>query len=226
MFAYHSTGLGVDVYEKTAKSRMRFGLAARSLGGSMIRCIERHQNEVEKASPSTYDSYLLVARQTDKFIDVMNGNRDKGCSIIDSANHDHVYDLLDYIKFLTHWRAQAVAANNPYLYFTPETHQDTCWTALGIVILARKQLPHGKTLVQKRGGTDNLERCFGESRGKNSGANAQGTDGQISHVASNMLQQLGGSKKANTGKSTTFLANEIDVVGKTKKRRITDVDRN
>lgn len=207
----------------------------------MIRCIQNNENEVTKAtprnnnlisaetglsitSPATYDSYLLLAQKTNRFIDIMNGNRDKGCSLIDSPIHPHVFELLEYVKFLTHWKSQIVAANNRYLYFAESTHQDTCWTALSIVLMARKQLPVGFDIVQKRSGTDNLERSFAKSRAKNSGANAQGTDGQMANIGGQMLQNLAGSRKANTGKDSEFVANEIEV-SKTKKRTISAVSK-
>ena len=185
-------------------------------------------------------TFLLLKRLIVLFI--MNGNRDKGCSTIDSPNHPHVYELLDYVKFLTQWKAQALASemmtcldangeetnvclSDANYYFADSTHQDSCWTALSIVIMARRQLPKGHDIVQKHGGTDNIERGFGASRAKNSGANAQGTDGQISHIGSNMLQNLASSRKANTNKDSTFLSNEIEAVGKAKKRKISKVPR-
>ena len=105
-------------------------------------------------------------------LDVMNGNREKGCSNIISPNHAHVFDLLDYVKFLTRWKSQADALNNPNLYFAPSTHQDqdSCWTALSIVILAMRQLPKDVIFLQCRGGTDYLEKTFCISPGKNANA--------------------------------------------------------
>ena len=180
--------LNIDVFDKTAKTRMRFGLAARALGGTMKKCIIEYRDKNSKlASPGTYDSYIELCTQTDKFVDVMNGNREKGCSNIISPNHEHVFDLLDYVKFLTRWKSQADALNNPNLYFAPSTHQDSCWTALSIVILARRQLPKGYDIVQCRGGTDYLEKTFCISRGKNANATAQGTNGQIAGIGSNAL---------------------------------------
>merc|ERR1711933_332184 len=42
--------LGTDVFEKTSKSRMRFGLAARALGQTMKQCILSNGPKVERAS--------------------------------------------------------------------------------------------------------------------------------------------------------------------------------
>jgi hypothetical protein len=206
--------LNADVFDKTAKTRMRFGLASRALGGTMKKCIIAYKSKNSKlASPSTYDSYIELCTQTDKFVDVMNGNRQKGCSNITSPNHEHVFDLLDYVKFLTRWKRQADALNNPNLYFAPSTHQDSCWTALSIVILARGQLPKGYDIVQCRCGTDYLEKTFCISRGKNANATAQGTNGQIAGIGSNALNNMAASAKGNCGKSgddTIYFTNELD----------------
>ena len=90
--------LGADVFEKTSKSRMRFGLAARAVGQSMANCIESHKDLVEriveKASPNTYDSYLEVCKMTNRFIDIMNGKCSKGCSSINSPNHPAILSYL------------------------------------------------------------------------------------------------------------------------------------
>ena len=123
--------LGKDVFEKKSKSRMRFGLAARALGQTMKQCILSNGCKVEKASwisqeVNTLSSYIKLCDETDRFIDVCNARNDRRCSLIDSPNHDHVYELLNYVKFLTQWRDQARRGGNPNRYFAPSTHQDSC----------------------------------------------------------------------------------------------------
>ena len=224
--------LSSDVFNKTSKSRMRAGFAFNAVGGSLKRCMEIYKGKIPitirdnapflQASAGTFDSYIELCSQTDRFVDVVNGNFSKGCSNINSPNHEHVYDLLDYVKFLTHWKAQADMHNNPNLYFPRTTHEDTVWTALSFVIIARTQLPKDFDLVQRRGGTDFLEKTFCQSRGKNSGANAQGTNGQIAGISSNALLSMSGSAKGNCGKSgndTLYFTNELDAT-KVPKRKI------
>ena len=92
--------LGVDVFRKTSKSRMQFGLAARAFGRSIMRCILANKADVEKAGPSTYNSYLLVCKYTDRFIDIMNAKQEKGCSFVDSPDGSQIFELRDYVKFL------------------------------------------------------------------------------------------------------------------------------
>ena len=89
--------LEVGVFDKTSKSRMRFNRAARSMGQSMISCMENYGDQVWRASrryslvsattgeewvpPNTFDSYLLLSKHTDRFVDIMDGNNkdNKGC---------------------------------------------------------------------------------------------------------------------------------------------------
>ena len=102
--------LGVDVFEKTSKSRMRFALAARAMGSTIAKCIRSHHLLVKKASPRTFDSYLEVCEKTDRFLDILNGNYKKGCTSIDSPNHPLLFELLDYVKWLKKRRNQSLLA--------------------------------------------------------------------------------------------------------------------
>ena len=77
----------------------------------------------------------------------------------------------------------------------------------------------GADIDQSRLGTDHLERGFAASRGKNVHATAQGTDGQMANIDGQVLQHLGGSRKANTGRRKTFSGSELDQL-KCKRRKI------
>ena len=153
----------------------------------------------------------LHLHQIDTFLD-------RRCSLIDSPNHDHVYELLNYVKFLTQWRNQARKGGKPNHYFAPSTHQDSCWTALSFVIIARKDLPEGHAIVQSRGGTDNIEKTFCKSRGDNRAATAQGTDGSTANNQVSFLMKIV-KAKGNTGHVKEIETREIDDT-MVKKRRI------
>ena len=168
---------------------------------------------------NTFSSYIALCDKTDRFVDVCNWSKDCNCSLINSPNHEHVYELLDYVKFLTRWRNQSRASKNPYHYFAESTHQDACWTALSLVIIARKHLPEGHAIVQSRGGTDNIEKTFGKSRGDNRAATAQGTDGSLANNQGSFLMKIV-TTKGNTGSVKVIDPNEIDDM-MVKKRRIT-----
>ena len=123
---------------------MRFALGARGVGQSMAKCIWLTRHLVEKASERTFDSYLVVCEKTDRFVDIMNGSYEKGCSSIDSPNHPLLFELLDYVKFLCQWRDQSRSEKYNNLYFAESTHQDAVWSALlSLVYSARTQMPVG-----------------------------------------------------------------------------------
>jgi len=61
-----------------------------------------------------------------------------------------------------------------------------------------KQLPDGHNIVQRRLGSDFVERHFAQSRSKNAHATAQGTDGQMANIGGQVIQNLAQSRKANT----------------------------
>ena len=84
--------------------------------------IVANKHLINKAGPRTYASYLEVFQKTDRFVDILNGNYDKGCSSIDSPNHPLLFELLDYVKWLHQLKRQSRNANNNYLFF--------CWVYL------------------------------------------------------------------------------------------------
>ena len=210
--------LGIDVFRKTSKSRMRFGLAARAFGTSMSRCILAYKADVKKAGPSTYDSYLRMCKETDRFIDIMNAKSEKGCSFVDSPNDPQIFELLNYVKFLCAWREQSRRCGDKNLYFAESTHQDTLWAALSVVFVAREQMPAGCSVNQGNFGTEIVEKSFAASRGKNAHATAQGTDGQMANIGGQTLQNLAQSKGANTEGKRAFRGDEVDET-KVKRRR-------
>ena len=160
-----------------------------------------------------------MCEKTDRFIDIMNGNYKKGCSNIDSPDHPLLFELLDYVKWLNMWRNQSILEENKQLYFADSTHQDTVWCALSLVYTAMKQMPAGCDIIQRRLGSDFLERGFASSRSKNAHAMAQGTDGHMANISGQTLQNLAQSRKANTNKQRVFSGGEVDDI-KIKRRKI------
>ena len=77
----------------------------------------------------------------------------------------------------------------------------------------------GHAIVQSRGGTDNIEKTFGKSRGDNRAATAQGTDGSLANNQGSFLMKIV-TTKGNTGSVKVIDPNEIDDMI-VKKRRIT-----
>ena len=155
-----------------------------------------------------------------RFIDVMNGNPEKGCGNIDSADHNHVYELLDVVKFHTEWRDQH--RKNSQHFLPKTTYQDIVWCAIGVVGVAQKQLRDGHTMVQRRHGSDICEKSFCQKRNKNANANALQTNQIMARNASSQLWTLAASRKSNFGKQKTYFGFELN---KAKIKRIKSIKR-
>ena len=203
--------LSREVFEKNAKSRMRVGLAARAQGGSIVKCIQNYGHKNSKAGNSLvpYRSYILHSQYTDHFFDVMNGDRDSGCENINARDHRHVFDLLNYVRFHHLWRSQARNAVDFNFYFPESTYEDICWTSIGIVLVARLQLPAETTMIQRHHGSDHLEETFRAARNANSGATAKDTDSILARQRSEALLALIRGRKANGDARKRFNVSEL-----------------
>eukprot|EP00956_Cyclotella_meneghiniana_P002427 scaffold2741_cov56-Cyclotella_meneghiniana.AAC.1 len=110
-----------EVFLLNSKSRMRTPLAARAQGNSVVKMILKyHDLNNKRASIDSYASFILHCSMTDKWFDILNAKTEKGCDVITSANHRHIYELLDYVNFLTQWKNQV----EPYQFFPVTTYQD------------------------------------------------------------------------------------------------------
>ena len=138
---------------------------------------------------------------TDYWFDEMNSNSKKGWRLINSSEHQHVYDLLRFIKFHTEWRSQA---SDPCQYFPESTYEDLCWTSLGLVTLEVYFLPNhpGHNIIQRRHGSDVCEETFCLKRNANANADTKGTDNILSTKHGGVIN------KSNFGKRKTFFGSD------------------
>lgn len=181
---------------------MRVGLACRAFGNSIVKCITSYASSVD-----AYASYILLAKKTNRFVDIMAAKN--GCVNIDSSTHPHVHELLDFAKFHHMWREQAKAVNNRWLYLPESTYQDLCWAAVGTALIAMTHLPEGETMVQSRGGSDHLEESFCMAKNKNSCATAQDTNSIMARNCSASFMSLYRSRKSNGEGRKVFSVNEV-----------------
>ena len=203
------------VFQPTSKTAMRTSDAARAQGTSMRSMLQRFGSLNPKAGTSTYVPFMLHCTMTDKWIDVLNATRTKGCELIDSPSHRHIFDLLDYAKYMTEWKD---SVDDPNLFFPYSTYQDAIWTSFGPVVLARYYLPRhpGHTINQMHLGSDPCESTFNLSRNANPNASKRDTDNIMAAQHGGIIQQLAASRKGNVGKKTTYIANEL-FIGKIKR---------
>ena len=206
-----------EVFELNSSTRLRTPLAMRVYSQTMLECIGYYLGKNTKASAETYGPIIEYISQMDRFIDIVNGNSDKGCELINSANHRHVFELLDFIKFITRWKNQT--GKNKHQFLPNSTFQDTVWTATGLIGVARKQLRGGHTMVQRRHGSDVCEESFCYKRDKNANADALNTNHIMARNSHSGLTNLAASRKSNFGKRKTFYGFELDF-GKIKRLRV------
>ena len=206
--------LNKEIFEKNAKNRMRVPSACKLHSDSMADCIETYGPRLSARIPTEHwRSTLVHIRKTNRWIDVMNNTRSKGCEPINHPNHPHVFELLSYVTYIEQWR-QSIHSDN----FLPQsTFEDLILTCTGVVITARMYLPlwraagyEDENIIQRRHGTDDLENLFCKSRGANPNADVKGTHNVIAGSISGVMNSLAGSKKKNCGHGTHFNAKELD----------------
>ena len=207
--------LKMSVFYPTSKSAMRTADAARAQGNSMMEMLHDFGSRNPKAGPSTYDAMMMHCLNTDHWVDVMNANISKGCGIISSPEHPHIYDLCDYVKYLTQWKNSVSDSN---LFFPNSTYEDVCWTSLGPVVLARYYLPNNPThnINQMRLGSDVCESSFNMKRNANPNANKRDTDNIFATIHGSIIMQMAASRKGNVGKKRVYFGKEL-LVGKIKR---------
>ena len=149
--------------------------------------------------------------------DNLEDDEEDNVAVTTRPNHRHVYDLIDYVNYLTLWKSQV----EPNQFFPVTTYQDVCWTSLGLVALAMTYLPKfpGHAIVQKKSGSDKAEEAFCYKRGMNANADKLGTDQILASCFGGPMTSLFASKKANFKKRKTFYGHEIQF-GKFKRARI------
>ena len=209
--------LGLKLFDKNAKSRMRVCDAARIQSNSMVQCIEVYRHMNNKCQPENYNGLIKHCKLTNHWVDVMNNCCKAGCKLINSPDHHHVYELLDYVKFHTLWKDQAGKDVNKY--FPRSTYEDVVWTSMSIVILARTQF-QGHAIVQRRHGTDDCEKMFCIARNKCANATAFGTNQNIATANCEIAFSLWGSKKANCTTESEFHASELLACRKNKRIKL------
>lgn len=215
--------LCMEIFQKTAKNRMRVSFAVKLHSASMHKCILQYRNRIsDRIPPEHFEAVLTHIVKTNRWTDVMNNSRNKGCEKISAVDHRHVFELLDYASYFEQWKRSMHTSD-----FVPSsTYEDVMRTCFGVVLTARMLLPRwekagykDETIVQRNHGTDDCENLFRKSRGANSNANAKDTGHIIAGVVGGAMNSLGGGKRKNCGAREYVSNKELDS-GKIKRRKI------
>ena len=90
-----------ETFEKKAKNCMRVPSAVKIHSDSMADCIETYGlNLSHKIPMEHWKSTMAHIRKINRWIDVMNNSRKKGCELINCTNHPHIFELLSYVSYI------------------------------------------------------------------------------------------------------------------------------
>ena len=161
--------LTMDHFVKNPHSRMRVFLAVQVLSLSVHELMKRFV-EGDKNMADEYSSLMLVVSKLDHMIDIWNHPGDKGFVCIDCPDHPYILELESILVLFTEWKEESVAAKNPWIMFSSEIYNDLCWIVYGLKGVSFFYLEERKrwSMVQRRGGTDDVEHAFAHQRNKNS----------------------------------------------------------
>ena len=96
-----------------------------------------------------------------------NRGENKGCEILNSPSHFHLQELLNILITFTEWKNEAGVNVKEFVPW--QTYVDLCYLIFGLVGLSRCYLQEdkGRTLVQRKNGSDDVEHEFAGIRVRN-----------------------------------------------------------
>ena len=158
-----------------------------------------------------YSSLMLVVEKLNRLIDIWNHPDSKGMVTIDCPEHEYIEELESILILFSDWREQAKAANNPWLFLSSEIYNDLCWIVYGIKGVALYYLETKKrwSMVQGRGGADDVEHAFAHQRSKNSNPTISDCNQTLGRDAGLKSTAFSLRSKANTGGDKVIYLSEL-----------------
>ena len=206
-----------DHFNKNAHNRMRVHLAAQILSNTVLDMLDNNLNDDEKEK---YESLYSTVRQLNTVIDIWNhprSKRFKGSTDEDRYSNikkeegkeikDHIYlkYLENVLKWFSDWRAETVRNKTYSTKFVLNTlYESFCWIVCGMKGVA-SQIPDGHEMVQRRGGTDDLENEFARQRQSNSNPTIMDSRGMMAQAAGFRATDFTKNIKNNTGDKRVYL---------------------
>ena len=202
-----------EIFEKNAKNRMRVPHAVKLHSNSMKQCILKYSHLITDKIPSSHwIDCIRHLEATNCWVDVMNNSAKQQCEMINTADHPHNYELLDYVSYLEKWRNHM----HPNNFLPQSTYEDCVITCTGVVLTSRIYLKKwseagycDEKIVQKRHGTDDCEKLFCKSRGANPNADAKDTNHNCSGSLTTAMNAIAHSDGANCGRDKSVSPKEI-----------------
>ena len=201
---------------------MRVHLAAQILSNSVIDMLEN--NGFTKEQREKYDSLISIITLLNNVIDIWNhpknkrflGNKDnerysniKKEEGKDILEHQYLKYLTTVLKYFSEWRAETKKNKTFKTKFIPNTlYESFCWLVTGIIGVST-QIPDGHEMVQRRGGTDDLENEFARQRQSNSNPTIMDSRGMMAQAAGFCATDFINNIKNNTGDKRVYLKSLI-----------------
>ena len=122
-----------------------------------------------------YGSLMYIIRKLDTLIDIWNHPFDrkfkrdpneKYYECIDNENHKYIKFLESFLAIVNYWKAESLVNKKPNKFMPLTLYESLAWMIYGIKGVA-KQIPEGCAMIQRVGGTDDLEHEFANFRQKN-----------------------------------------------------------
>lgn len=206
-------------FDKNAHSRMRVHFAVQVLSKSVIEMIEGYISASEEVAicRSKYKSLLQVMEKLDVMVDIWNHYTDKVFidgerygpikkeKDIDIQNHKYITYLEDILILFSKWEKETKNLKTYKTDFMPSTlYKSFAWLVYGIKGVA-SQIPDGCQMMQRRGGTDEVEQEFSRIRAGNSNSTMADTRGIIASGSSVRGNYFAKAAKANTGDRKVYM---------------------
>ena len=131
--------------------------------------------EGNKERVNEYDSLIFMIEKFDTLIDIWNHPLDKKFKrdvnekryeCINSCKHEYIQYLDSLLNILNFWKAECTVGKKLNEFMPLTLFESFAWMIFGIKGVA-SQIPDGCVMVQRAGGSDDLEHEFANFRQKN-----------------------------------------------------------
>ena len=163
-----------DHFIKNAHSRMRVHLSVQILSQNVIRMLYNYCTD-DNERLKEYNSLLFMVEKFDTVIDIWNhpldkkfkrDQNEKRYECIDSSNHKYIEYLESFLGILNFWKAECTVGKKMNEFMSLTLFESFAWMVYGIKGVAQ-QIPEGCVMIQRAGGSDDLEHEFANFRQKN-----------------------------------------------------------
>ena len=192
---------------------MRVHLAVQILSQNVLRMLT-HYCDGDSKKEDEYSSLIFIIKRLDTVIDIWNHPLDKKIKrdpnerlyeCINSADHQYIIYLETFVKVLNFWKSECMLGKKMNEFMPVTLYESFLWIVYGMKGVAL-QIPEGCAMMQRAGGTNDLEHEFANFRQKNQNSTMADTRGmmgqQTGYRATNFARNL---KCNNDGDKNAYI---------------------